>query len=342
MKDTNLITIKNLLFFVILVTITFMIIFKGQDLNELYKTIKSANILYICIGIILMFLYFLTEAYNTKRILHVLKDKNISLFKSLKFTLIGFFFSSITPAASGGQPVEIYYMTKEKIKGENATLAMLINLSCYHICTITLGLISVFLYPSILNKRILLLLIIGISLNGILLVILIICIFSKKLIKKIINIVIKILNFFKVKNKDSIETKLTNVLTEYNNSSYFIKTHKKEYLLSILIVLIQVIFYYSIPFCIVKAFGINNYHFLEIFAMQSILHAAVSSMPLPGTIGVSELAFIDIFNPVFGQDKISSAMLLNRGVSFYLFVILSMLVVFFNYLKVNKKDHYDS
>ena len=76
--------------------------------------------------------------------------------------------------------------------------------------------------------------------------------------------------------------------------------------------------------------------------MQSILHAAVSSMPLPGTIGVSELAFIDIFNPVFGQDKISSAMLLNRGVSFYLFVILSMLVVFFNYLKVNKKDHYDS
>ena len=337
MKENAIKTLKNLLFFIILVLITFYVLFRKQDPKELLNIIISAKTNYVLIGILLMLLYFLAEAYNVKIILKTLNDRNIPIIKALKYTFIGFFFSSITPAASGGQPVEIYYMTKEKIKGENATLAMLIILSGFQICTILLGIICAILNPQILTSRIIPLFVIGVIINGFVLSIMMICIFSKKLTKKLINIIIKLINFFKFKNKEKIAEKLLNAIEKYNESSAFIISHKKEYIKSILIVLIQVIIYYSVPFCIVKAFDINTYNYFQIFTMQSILHTAVSSMPLPGTIGVSELVFLDIFNPVFGTKKLNGAMLLNRGITFYLYVILSLLVVTYNYIKINRK-----
>ena len=47
-----------------------------------------------------MFIYFLFETLNLTRTLKELGEKT-NFFRNLRYTLIGFFFSSITPAASG-------------------------------------------------------------------------------------------------------------------------------------------------------------------------------------------------------------------------------------------------
>ena len=72
-----------------------------------------------------MVLYFLCETINVTRTLKILGEKSIFL-KNFKYTLIGFFFSSITPAASGGQPMEIYYMSRDGLNVANSTLALLL------------------------------------------------------------------------------------------------------------------------------------------------------------------------------------------------------------------------
>ena len=60
------------------------------------------------------------------RILKTLHAKS-NFWKNVKYSLIGFFFSGITPAASGGQPMQVYYMHKDKIPAAHATLTLLIN-----------------------------------------------------------------------------------------------------------------------------------------------------------------------------------------------------------------------
>ena len=72
--------------------------------------------------------------------------------------------------------------------------------------------------------------------------------------------------------------------------------------------------------------------------LQAILYATVSGIPLPGAVGVSESGFMNIFKQIFTIETISGAMLINRGVSFYLFVIISGLVVVFNMFKSKKED----
>ena len=72
--------------------------------------------------------------------------------------------------------------------------------------------------------------------------------------------------------------------------------------------------------------------------MQSILFATVSSIPLPGSVGVSEGAFIEIFRNIYPTTMIKSATLLHRAINFYLFVLLSGIVVIVNDIKSRKKE----
>ena len=331
----NLKMIRNLILFIGLIVFTFWFIFKDQDMNELFRIVNSADDKYLLLGIIMMLLYFLTEAYNIRSVLKSLGEK-ISLLSALKFTWIGFFFSSITPAATGGQPVEVYYMTKENIPGAKGTMALLIELCGFQISTISLAIICAIINPTIVSGGLLALYFIGLLINGFALSLMLIVIFSQKLTKKLINVLVKMLHFFKVKDVEEKKKKFEDSIEKYNECSIYIKTHKKEFIKAILRVFLQIVFYYSVPYCVYRSFGLNTYNFFQIFTMQAVLYTTVSSLPLPGAIGVSESVFLSIFGVVFGKELLSGAMLLNRGITFYLFVVVALVVVIVN--AINKKN----
>ena len=113
MKDKGKL-LRNLAVFLLIIIITFYILLKDQDILQILDIISSVKIQYVIIGIICMFLYITCEAINIGRTLKKLNEKTTFL-KNIKYALIGFFFSSVTPAASGGQPMQIYYMHKDNI-----------------------------------------------------------------------------------------------------------------------------------------------------------------------------------------------------------------------------------
>ena len=341
-KKINLKMCRNVILFLALIIFTYFMIFKDQDMNEIIEIIKRANTKYILLGIFFMFMYFFMESYNIKKILSIFGNK-INIFKALKFTFIGYFFSSITPAATGGQPIEIYYMTKENIKGANATLALLIQLCGFQISTIFLGIICAILNGKVLVNGLIWLFLLGLTINGFALCLMLIGVFSKKLTKKLVDIFISILAFFKVKNLDIKRNKIQDGLEEYNESSIFIKEHKLEFIKAIFRVFIQISCSYMVPFCVYKAFNLGGYNLFQMFTMQAVLYTTVSSLPLPGAIGVSESVFLTIFKPAFGENLLGSAMLLSRGITFYLYVIISLIVVVFNAVKTkNVKGEIDN
>jgi uncharacterized protein (TIRG00374 family) len=272
------------------------------------------------------------EAFNVKKILKSLGE-NITITQALKYTFIGYFFSSITPAASGGQPVEIYYMNKENVKGTNATLALLIHLCSFQIVTILLGIICAIINYNMLKDGFIYLFIVGVSLNIIALTLMMICIFSTRLCEIVISFIFKIFKFFKMKDTDEKKKHILSSLDKYHESSIFIKEHKIEFVKSILRVMIQVMFYFAVPFFVYKSFGLMEYSMLKMFAIQSILFISVSSIPLPGAIGVSETAFLNIYKSIYGETLLGGAMLLSRFISFYIFVFISLIVVIVNMIK---------
>ena len=116
--------IRNIFIFIILIVITFAIIFKNYNLKETLDMVLNANIVYIILAILCMVFYLFAEGLNNKWILGGL-GKKINIFQSTKYTTIGFFFSGITPAAGGGQPMQIYFMNKDGIPSSFGTLSLL-------------------------------------------------------------------------------------------------------------------------------------------------------------------------------------------------------------------------
>ena len=64
-----------------------------------------------------------------------------------------------------------------------------------------------------------------------------------------------------------------------------------------------------------------------------------SGIPLPGAIGASESVFLGLYMTVFPEEILSSAMLLNRGINFYLFVLVSMVVVLINIVLLKRRKN---
>lgn len=324
--------IRNFILFLLLIVLTFYILLKDQSILQILEIIKSIKVEYIIIAIICMALYMVCEAINIGRTLKALNEKS-TFIKNLKYALIGFFFSSITPAASGGQPMQVYYMYKDKISVANSTLALLISLSSMQIITIGFALVSVIFNYQYLNKGLIIFFIIGIIMNASALGLLIIGIFSRRMSKALMNFTIKVLKFFRVKNIEKKQEKFEKELEKYQYSAKYIKNNKRLIIRTLLTTAIQFTIYYSITYWVYCALGFSQYNIIKIISMQSIVYATVSAIPSPGAVGVSEGAFMEIFRAVYDTTMIHSAVLLSRGVNFYLFVLLSGIVVIINEIK---------
>lgn len=329
--------IRNLILFFALIILTFSIILKDQDISQIFNILQKVRKEYILIAVACMCIYILCDAINIGRTLNALKEKS-SLLRNIKYSLIGFFFSSITPAASGGQPMQIYYMHKEKISVASSTLALLINLTCVQIVTISVALFSLIFNYSYLNRFLIGFFILGIILNSSALGLLLISILSKRMTRGLINIAIKILKAFKVRNIEDKQIKLENELKKYQDSAEYIKKNKLVILKNLLTTYIQFIVYYSISYWVYCSFGLSGHNAFEIITMQSVLYATVSGIPSPGAVGVSEGAYLAIFESAFPKTMLDGAMLLTRGVNFYLVVAISATVVMINAMREKKEE----
>lgn len=330
--------IFNLTFFILLIVLTFYILLKEQNIVDIFNMMLNSDKTFILIAIFCMFIYLLLEGLNLLRTIRVSGNTHIKLANALKYAFIGFFFSAITPAASGGQPMQIFYMHRDKISVSGSTLALLMNLCSFQIITISMAIVSVIFYGQYLQGGMIALFVIGIGLNSTALALLLIGIFSKKLSKWFVNLAVKILKKIKIKDAESKISKLNSELDKYHDTSKYIKQHKKMMVKMLITTFIQIIVYYSIPYWVYRALGFNSEGIIKMICLQAILYATVSGIPLPGAVGVSESGFMNIFKNIFTGETIGGAMLINRGVSFYLFVIISAVVSLVNLFKRKKED----
>ena len=97
--------------------------------------------------------------------------------------------------------------------------------------------------------------------------------------------------------------------------------------------IVQMGSFYSISYIVYRALGNNSKSLLDIVFLQALIETGASYIPLPGGVGVNESSFLAIFKGVYSKEMLSSAMLLSRGISFYLLMIIS--IIFISIAKIN-------
>lgn len=323
---------KLILNIVLLVTITIIslnFVLKGEDKREIISILGSTKKIYLYLGIILSLIFILGEAINIKSMLKII-DYDISLIKGIKYAFIGFFFSGITPSSTGGQPMQIYEMKKDGIQVSHSSLVLLLALVSYQIVSFLYGFVGLIWFKDTMvlsNKTVLSLIFAGLSLNIVGIIFILTCIFNSKIsirVYKFIEKVMVLIPFINSEKKERVLKNFEKQIEEYNRCASYIKENKSSLFKVFLITIIQMGSLFSISYVVYLALGQHSKSILDIVLLQGLIYTGSSFIPIPGAVGVSETNFLSIFRGIYRKDLISGAMLLSRGISFYLLIIISV------------------
>lgn len=327
-KNSSKKFIKNTIIFALLIFLTYYFIFKKIDRKGIQEAIRYTNLWFILLATILASGNIFFESLNSYRILNYLGEK-VSLKNAIKYGIVGFFFSAITPAASGGQPVQIYYMHKDNIKYTSATIAILIHSFTYLSMMVTLGLFGyLFNYDYISSLGFIeYFFFIGLIVNGAIIVVTVLAMFSKNALQKVVNLIHKLFKNINEEKANKFKEKIEKQLKDYHDSAWFIINNRGLMIKTFFTSLCQLVSYHSVGYFVYLALGIKHLNYIRITSLQSFLYLSVSILPLPGTVGVNETGYSLLYNPIIAKNYVDSSMLLTRGISFYLFVLLTGMIL---------------
>lgn len=311
--------------------VTIYVISKEFGLKDVTTILENIKVTLILPAFLCMFLFSLGEALNIRMGLRITGHK-VSVFNALRYAFCGFFFSSITPSASGGQPAQIYFMKKDNINISHGSFSLLFELIGYEIASITIGFlglcVSLFGNLNLFNSpQMYLLPAIGFFVNFVFLGLILLILFSKKAVRPLAYIAIKITGFFS--KKPETKYKILRTFAEYMNASETLKKNKRVFFKVVLVSLVQFCAYHSITFFCYKAFGLSGRTWFEIMTLQGLLFTSVSCIPLPGSSGAMEGGFGLLFKTIFPEAILGSAIILSRILSFVVPLIFSGLFTLF-------------
>ena len=328
--------IISILIFIIFVAIVFYFIFRNNNYQEIYLIFKNSKKIYLVIAVLCMACFSISEALNLKKALNLCGSK-VSFKSAYEYALAGFFASSVTPSSSGGDPMQLYLMTKDKIPVSHSAITLLTKLLCFEIVTVVIGSISYFSNPSLFSKigNIKYIVYLGIFLNCLVLTLYILVIFYNKIVKYLVKILEKLLLKLKYKKTDTLIEKINTQVIEYGRVAKTLRGNKLIFIEMLLITLVQMILYYSIPYLVYLAFGLKGVNLVTFIIVQSVLFISVSALPFPGAVGISEGTFMFLYKNIYGAKLLGSAMVITRFINFYIFVFYSSIITFIVLLREN-------
>lgn len=309
----------NMVFLFAVFGLTLYGVFHGEDLKSMMLAIQTAQWEWLLpgVGLVLFFIWgesiiiwYMMKSYGTQ-----LKKRTCFLFSS-----VGFFFSCITPSASGGQPMQIYYMKKERIPIPVSTVVLMIVTITYKLVLVVIGIGILIFGQGFLHRYlegILPVYYLGLGLNVFCVIFMTVLVFHPVLARVILRKGMQILErFHLMKPKKERVEKLELSMDTYRGTAEYLKEHLGVILIVFGITFVQRMALFAATWFVYLAFGLSGTSFLDVVFLQAVISVSVDMLPLPGGMGISETLFLHIFRPVFGS-LLLPGMVLSRGLGYY-------------------------
>ncbi|WP_242851372.1 lysylphosphatidylglycerol synthase transmembrane domain-containing protein [Clostridium sp. DMHC 10] len=246
--------------------------------------------------------------------------------------MIGQFFGSLTPFASGSQPAQLYAMTEYGIPaGTSGSILMIKFIIHQTVFTIYSLLVMVlkFSYFQSKIKYFIYFALVGFSFNTLIIIIAFLFSSNDKLTKKLLLIILTVLSKIRlVKNPQQKYEDIEKELMSFHKNSAIIGKNKLVCLNASILTFIQWTIFYSIPYCVYRSFGFNSAGIFTMISAQIFLTIIMSCVPLPGGEGAAEGGFFIIFKLFFPQNLLLPAIFLWRILSYYSCIAAGCLFAF--------------
>lgn len=330
----------NIIFLILVFGGTLYGVFHGEDLGEIVNILKTVNSLWIMAAVVCVVIFIWGESIIIYYMMHTLgiklKKRTCFLFSS-----VGFFFSCITPSATGGQPAQIYFMKKEKIPIPVSTLVLMIVTITYKLVLVAIGVLLTlfgqgFIHTYLYDVRHVFYL--GTALNVFCVGAMLVLVFHPELARRILVRGLAVLEkLHLMRHKSSRLEKLNASMDQYRATAVYLKEHVRVLIEVFAITVFQRFALFVGTWFVYRAFGLSEYSALVIALLQGSISVSVDMLPLPGGMGISEKLFSIIFLPIFGSQLLLPGMILSRGLGYYTELIISALFTIVANFTIGKK-----
>lgn len=315
----------NLCFLIVIFAMTLFSVFHGQDLVQMAQYIRNADIRYWLLAVVCVIFFIKSESVIIYYMMHNIGRK-VKLLHCFLYSYVGFFFSCITPSATGGQPAQIYYMSKDRIPIPTATLVLMIVTITYKLVLVVIGVIVMLFRPATLMRLLGPVIgwcYLGTMLNVVCVGFMMLLVFHPTMARKILLILIDGLEKIHLMKRTNVyRKKIETAMIQYQDVALYFRTHTLVVWNVFLITVIQRLLLFFVTYLVYRSFSMDEMSIIDIVILQGMISVAVDMLPLPGGMGISEQLFLAIFTPVFANLTLP-AMVVSRGLSYYTELLIS-------------------
>jgi len=321
-KKISFTHIFNMLVIIISVALITYFCVSEDGLIDLLSSDVHLSIFWLVMAVICQLGNMLIDSVMTY--IYVKKEyKSFTFLDGVKSSCVGSFFSAITPSSTGGQPMQVIFMSKKNIDPGYATSCMLQKFLVFQITSTAFSLFALifrfdFFITNITTPILWVFVIAGFFSQVVVTGCLTFISFNKRLSAWVIKIASKLLEKIKfLKNPEKYVKILSDQVGVFHNGNKALIKQPKLLVKSYSLVFCQVLLMMITPYCIYRAFSLNGASPLDMVCSQAFVSLASAMMPLPGATGAAELAFSVFYNMFFGASILKSALLLWRIITYY-------------------------
>lgn len=313
------------LLFITIMGLTFWNVFRGQDFHGMLAAIGEMSGWYLMAAVLLAVSFVAMEGIMIWYLLRGIGEGQ-SLFRCFSYSFTGFFFSGITPSASGGQPMQLYYMNRDGCSFSSSFAILMIIAVFNKFVMALLGLGVLVFWSRPLHAHLegyYGLFCLGVVLHVGWVIILFLIMFRTAWIKRLLYRLEHIPVRLKLwKESEARREKIEGFFSGYQETVGFLQKHKKMVATIIAGSFLQRCCPLILVCMVYRGLGLLGMALPGIFFLQASVSVAVEMLPIPGAQGVTEAMYSSVFGAVFPGHYLVASICISRGISFYLVLIL--------------------
>ena len=308
--------------------------------DQLLKTF-SVTWFYLPCAIFALFINYLLKGTKLS-ILCKAQTKKWHFKTCMETGVLGHYYNSVTPLAVGGQPFEIYHLSKHGVTGGAAYSLPIATYVLNQIAFVILGILSLVLYnynlldydshfyghiPALITT----LALIGCSLCLFMPLAVVLFSIFPKASATLVRIAISLGNKLKlVKNPKLTNYKTMRSVCKNAKSLKNIAKHPWAFIFTFILSFGETLAHASIAYFTLKFFNFNwaaahIYEWFQVVTICIIISLAITFIPTPGNSGAADFSFYTLFNTQLEGGLAFPAMMTWRILNFYSYIIIGFI-----------------
>ena len=304
-----------------ILTITFLV---GSV--DVLKRVFSAKPLLVLELALVSLGVILTDSLRTI-LLTISIGKRIPFLRALENSILGFYVSAITPFSAGGQPFQIYHLTRLGLNVEEASMIVGLKFITSFSVNVVLGIVALSRYSDVIRgiPAVGPIMYFGITLTVAMYLFFLAMALGGRFTEVILSskVISYPIAFFLRKKRAGIDRIIVEKVKSYTEMVRgFWKKSSLHFLLNVVLSTFMVILMLSTPYLAMESITDEHLAYSEVLGLQVAMNMVVYFLPTPGSSGGVEGMFYLVFSTLMESEDVASSLVIWRFFTYYTVIIL--------------------